>query len=135
MKEKQNVILINIKNILIEVKYRDAAPIADDDAIIENNVSKMEYLQEENNRLAAEYKVEKQRNIWYRFCMEKVFECTSILFSYPIERLKSICSKFIESTKDEHNKVDLEDESSDSNNSEIVEDKEKEKIFESEKVL
>lgn len=67
--------------------------------------------------------------------MEKVFECTSILFSFPIERLKSICSKFIESTKDEHNKVDLEDESSDSNNSEIVEDKEKEKIFESEKVL
>ena len=59
----------------------------------------MEYLQEENNRLAAEYKIEKQKNTWYRFCMEKVFECTSILFNFPVERLKSICSKFIESTK------------------------------------
>lgn len=105
-------------------------------AIIENNVSKMEYLQEENNRLATEYKIEKQKNTWYRFCIEKVFECTSILFSFPIERLKSICSKFIESTKDEHKNVDTEDENTDSEKNDNKEnEKQQEKILEPEKVL
>ena len=68
--------------------------------------------------------------------MEKVFECTSILFSFPIERLKSICSKFIESTKDEHKNVDAEDENIDSEQNDNKEDeKQQEKILEPEKVL
>ena len=65
-------------------------------AIIENNVEKMEYLQEENCRLSKGYKEEKQKNSWYKFCINKVFECTSILFNFPIERLKSISANFIE---------------------------------------
>lgn len=73
-------------------------------AIIENNVEKMEYLQEENSRLSKGYKEEKQKNSWYRFCINKVFECTSILFNFPIERLKSISANFIESTKNEMTK-------------------------------
>ena len=73
-------------------------------AIVENNVKKMEFLQEENNRLSCGYKEEKQKNSWYKFCINKVFECTSILFNFPIERLKSISARFIESTKEELNK-------------------------------
>jgi cysteine synthase A len=37
-------------------------------------------------------------------CINKVFECTSILFNFPIERLKSISANFIESTKNEMTK-------------------------------
>lgn len=70
-------------------------------AIIENNVTKMEYLQEENFKLTNEVKKEKQKNTWYKFCIKKIFECTSILFNFPIERLKSITGMFIESTKNE----------------------------------
>ena len=71
-------------------------------AIIENNVKKMEYLFEENERLSSNYRAEKQRNSWYKFCINKVFECVSILFNFPENRLKSIAGRFIESTKEEN---------------------------------
>lgn len=67
--------------------------------INENTLEKVERIERDYAELEEDYyKIEKSNN-WLKYCLNKTFECVSILFDYPIERLKSIVNKFIKESK------------------------------------
>lgn len=48
-------------------------------------------------------------NKWLKHCLNKTFECVSIMFDFPIDRLKSIINRYIKGNKNDkrNNKVIL----------------------------
>ena len=72
--------------------------------IHENNLDKIEQLEKDYKSLEDEfYKVEKN-NRWLKHYINKTFECVSILFDFPIERLKSIVNNFVRGIKEDGRK-------------------------------
>ena len=72
--------------------------------IHENNLDKIEQLEKDYKSLEDEfYKVEKN-NKWLKHYINKTFECVSILFDFPIERLKSIVNNFVRGIKEDGRK-------------------------------
>ena len=74
--------------------------------IHENNMEKIEQLEKDYEALEEEYcKVEKN-NRWLKHYISKTFECVSVLFDFPVERLKSIVNNFVKGIKDNGRKND-----------------------------
>ena len=67
--------------------------------INENTLERVERIERDYAELEEDYyKIEKTNN-WLKYCLNKTFECVSILFDYPIERIKSIVNNFIKESK------------------------------------
>ena len=67
--------------------------------INENTLERVERIERDYAELEKDYyKIEKTNN-WLKYCLNKTFECVSILFDYPIERIKSIVNNFIKESK------------------------------------
>ena len=67
--------------------------------INENTLERVERIERDYAELEEDYyKIEKINN-WLKYCLNKTFECVSILFDYPIERIKSIVNNFIKESK------------------------------------
>ena len=67
--------------------------------INENTLERVERIERDYAELEEDYyKIEKSNN-WLKYCLNKTFECVSILFDYPIERIKSIVNNFIKESK------------------------------------
>ena len=67
--------------------------------INENTLERVERIERDYAELEEDYyKIEKANN-WLKYCLNKTFECVSILFDYPIERIKSIVNNFIKESK------------------------------------
>ena len=58
--------------------------------IHENNQSKIEQLEKDYESLVEEYEQVEKNNRWLRHYINKTFECVSVLFDCPIDRLKRI---------------------------------------------
>ena len=67
--------------------------------INENTLERVEKIERDYAELEEDYyKIEKTNN-WLKYFLNKTFECVSILFDYPIERIKSIVNNFIKESK------------------------------------
>ena len=67
--------------------------------INENTLERVERIERDYAELEEDYyKIEKTNN-WLKYCLNKTFECVSILFDYPIERIKPIVNNFIKESK------------------------------------
>ena len=65
----------------------------------ENNVKNYEKVKQKNEKLERDNKkLENKINSLKKY-INKTFECVSILFDFPIERLKNIIKDFYEKTK------------------------------------
>ena len=63
-------------------------------------MEKIEQLEKDYEVLEEEYcKIEKN-NRWLKHYISKTFECVSVLFDFPVERLKSIVNNFVKGIKD-----------------------------------
>ena len=71
--------------------------------IHENNQSKIERLEKDYEELENEYEQIEKTNRWLRHYINKTFECVSVLFDYPIDRLKRIVNNFVKGMKDKNN--------------------------------
>lgn len=68
--------------------------------INEKTIEKVEKLEKDYSELRDEYFKVKRSNNWFKFCLNKTFECVSILFDFPVDRLKSIVKNFIDSSRE-----------------------------------
>lgn len=70
--------------------------------IHENNQFKIERLEKDYEELENEYEQIEKTNRWLRHYINKTFECVSVLFDYPIDRLKRIVNNFVKGLKDKN---------------------------------
>lgn len=68
--------------------------------IHENNQAKIEQLEKEYEELENEYEQVEKNNRWLKHYINKTFECVSVLFDCPIDRLKRIVNNFVRGIKD-----------------------------------
>ena len=68
--------------------------------IHENNQVKIEQLENNYRELENEYEQVEKTNRWLRHYLNKTFECVSVLFDCPIDRLKRIVNNFVRGIKD-----------------------------------
>lgn len=67
--------------------------------INDNTLQKIATLENENQAIKEEISKLLKSNKWLKHCLNKVFECVSIMFDFPIDRLKSIINKYIKGNK------------------------------------
>ena len=68
--------------------------------INEKSLERAEKLENNYNELKEEYFKIRKNNNWLKYCLNKTFEGVSILFDFPIDRLKSVIKNFIDSSKE-----------------------------------
>jgi len=70
----------------------------------DNTLIKVQNIQRDYESLKENvYKLHRS-NKWLKHCLNKTFECVSIMFDFPIDRLKSIINRYIKGNKnDERN--------------------------------
>ena len=68
--------------------------------INEKTLERAEKLESNYNELKEEYFKIIKNNNWLKYCLNKTFEGVSILFDFPIDRLKSVIKNFIDSSKE-----------------------------------
>ena len=70
----------------------------------DNTLIKVQNIQRNYEFLKEDvYKLHRS-NKWLKHCLNKTFECVSIMFDFPIDRLKSIINRYIKGNKnDERN--------------------------------
>ena len=68
--------------------------------IHESNQVKIEQLENNYRELENEYDQVEKTNRWLRHYLNKTFECVSVLFDCPIDRLKRIVNNFVRGIKD-----------------------------------
>lgn len=67
--------------------------------INDNTLIKIKNLENEYKSLKEDiYKLHKS-NKWLKYCLSKTLECTSIMFNFPKDRLKSIINRYIKENK------------------------------------
>ena len=71
--------------------------------IHENNQTKIERLEKDYEELENEYEQVEKTNRWLKHYINKTFECVSVLFDCPIDRLKRIVNNFVKGIKDKNN--------------------------------
>ena len=74
--------------------------------IHENNLDKIEELERNYEMLEEDYHKIEKNNKWFKYYINKTFECVSILFDFPIERLKSIVNNYVRGNKEDGRKND-----------------------------
>ena len=74
--------------------------------IHENNLDKIEQLERNYEMLEEDYHKIEKNNKWFKHYINKTFECVSILFDFPIERLKSIVNNYVRGNKEDGRKND-----------------------------
>ena len=70
--------------------------------INETTLEKVETIEKEYTELEEEYTKVQKSNNWLKYCLNKTFECVSILFDFPIDNLKRIVKNFIEDSKEKN---------------------------------
>ena len=68
--------------------------------ISENNVKNYEEVKLENEKLERENKKLENKMDSLKKYINKTFECVSILFDFPIDRLKRIVNNFVKGNKE-----------------------------------
>ena len=68
--------------------------------INEKTIERAEKIENDYNELKDEYFKIKKNNSWLKYCLNKTFECVSILFDFPVDRLRSVIKNFIDSSKE-----------------------------------
>ena len=68
--------------------------------INERTLERAEKIENDYNELKDEYFKIKKNNSWLKYCLNKTFECVSILFDFPVDRLRSVIKNFIDSSKE-----------------------------------
>ena len=68
--------------------------------INEKTIERAEKIENDYNELKDEYFKIKKNNSWLKYCLNKTFEGVSILFDFPVDRLRSVIKNFIDSSKE-----------------------------------
>lgn len=75
--------------------------------INDSTLEKIESLKQDYTNLKSEYSKVKNNNNWLKYCLSKTFEYVSILFDFPIDRLKRLVNDYIfkENKENEKNRT------------------------------
>lgn len=68
--------------------------------INETTLEKIDKLEKDYKELENEYSRVQKYNKWIKYCLNKTFECVSILFDFPVDRLRSVVKNFIDSSRE-----------------------------------
>lgn len=68
--------------------------------INEKNLEEIDKIENSYKDLKEEYFKIKKSNNWFRYCLNKTFECVSILFDFPADRLRAVVKNFIDSSRE-----------------------------------
>ena len=73
--------------------------------INDSTLEKIENLKQDYTNLKSEYSKVKNNNNWLKHCLNKTFEYVSILFDFPIDRLKRLVNDYIFKENEENEKI------------------------------
>ena len=73
--------------------------------INDSTLEKIENLKQDYTNLKSEYSKVKNNNNWLKHCLNKTFEYVSILFDFPIDRLKKLVNDYIIKENKENEKI------------------------------
>jgi hypothetical protein len=73
--------------------------------INDNTLDEIEKLKQDYNELAEDYSKIKNNNSWLKHCLNKTFEYVSILFDFPINRLKNLVNDYILKENKENERI------------------------------
>ncbi len=73
--------------------------------INDSTLEKIENLKQDYTNLKLEYSKVKNNNNWLKHCLSKTFEYVSILFDFPIDRLKKLVNDYIIKENKENEKI------------------------------
>ena len=73
--------------------------------INDSTLEKIENLKQDYTNLKLEYSKVKNNNNWLKHCLSKTFEYVSILFDFPIDRLKRLVNDYIFKENKENEKI------------------------------
>lgn len=73
--------------------------------INDSTLEKIENLKQDYTNLKSEYSKVKNNNNWLKHCLNKTFEYVSILFDFPIDRLKRLVNDYIFKENKENEKI------------------------------
>ena len=74
-------------------------------ALVLKLIEKIENLKQDYTNLKLEYSKVKNNNNWLKHCLSKTFEYVSILFDFPIDRLKKLVNDYIIKENKENEKI------------------------------